>query len=320
MRRRLFLATPALLAPAAAHAWAPERPLTFFVPNGAGGTTDFAARLLAEALAPRLGQPVVVENRPGGNGAIAARAALGARADGHALLFAYSGYIVGTPFIVRDLGYDPFSDLAPVAEVLDAPHAFLVHPSLPARSVEELSAHIRAHPEAIAYASTGIGSVQHLGTELYAQRAGGLRMNHVPYRAVGPAIADLLAGRIQLFLTTTPPVQGFVQDGRLRALALTAEPRLPTLPALPTAREAGLPGFDLSTWTAVFAPAATPTAARERLEREILAALDAPALRRRALEQGAVLPGGGATALGARVRREAAEWRAVVQAANITDG
>ncbi len=316
LRRALLLASPALLAAPRARAWAPDRPLTFMVPNGAGGTTDIAARILAEALAPLLGQPVVVENRPGANGVLAAQAVLRAPADGHALLLAYSGYLTGTPAIIPDLPYQPLRDLAAVAPVMDTPHAVIVHPSVPATTLAELADVARANP-GLEYASTGTGSVQHLGTELWRQLAGVPALTHVPYRAVGPAIADLLAGRVRLFITTIPPVAGFLRDGRLRALALTDSKRSPTLPDLPTAAEQGMPGLEVVTWNAVFAARPTPAPVLARLGEAAQQALAQPGVRRRMADQGATPGSGGATELSARLARELAVATEVVRRGEI---
>jgi tripartite-type tricarboxylate transporter receptor subunit TctC len=316
LRRALLLATPALLLAPRARAWAPDRPLTLMVPNGAGGTTDIAARILAEALAPLLGQPVVVENRPGANGVLAAQAVLRAPADGHTLLLAYSGYLTGTPAIIPDLPYQPLRDLAAVAPVMDTPHAVMVHPAVPATTLAELAGFARANP-GLEYASTGTGSVQHLGTELWRQMADVPALTNVPYRAVGPAIADLLAGRVRLFITTIPPVAGFLRDGRLRALALTDIKRSPTLPELPTAAEAGMPGLDVVTWNAVFAGRGTPAPVLARLGEAVQQALAQPHVRQRMADQGATPGSGDAAALTARLARELAQSIEVVRRGDI---
>ena len=191
-------------ASAAAQDLAPGRPVTLIVPTAAGGTTDFAARLLAEPLGQRLGRPVVVDNRAGANGVIGAQAVARARPDGHTLLVQYSGYHVGTPAVVRNLGWNPRKDLAPVALLMDAPQVLLAHPSVPARTLAELIAYAKANPGKLNYASAGNGSMQHLGTELLKQRAG-IELEHVPYKGTGPVMQDLISGRVHLFLTTPPP-------------------------------------------------------------------------------------------------------------------
>jgi tripartite-type tricarboxylate transporter receptor subunit TctC len=264
---------------------APGRPVTLVVPTAAGGTTDFAARLLAEPLGHRLGRPVVVDNRAGANGVIGTQAVTRARPDGHTLLVQYSGYHVGTPAVVKNLGWDPLKDLAPVALLMDAPQVLLAHPSVPAKNLQELIAYAKANPGKLNYASAGNGSMQHLGTELLKQRAG-IELEHVPYKGTGPVMQDLLSGRVQLFLTTPPPAVPFIRNGQLRALALAARERHQALP--------------------------------ERLAAGISAITATPEFRAKAEEQGAVVRPMTPAELGARVERELAEWAEVVRAGNIT--
>jgi tripartite-type tricarboxylate transporter receptor subunit TctC len=291
--------------------------VTLIVPTAAGGTTDFAARLLAEPLGARLGCPVVVDNRAGANGVIGAQAVARARPDGHTLLVQYSGYHVGTPAVVRNLGWNPRTDLAPVALLMDAPQVLLAHPSVPARTLAELIAYAKANPGRLNYASAGNGSMQHLGTEMLKQRAG-IALEHVPYKGTGPAMQDLIAGRVQLFLTTPPPAVPFVRSGELRALCLAARERHPALPEVPTAAEAGLPGFTAEAWFAVFAPARTPAPLVRQLAAEIAGITATPDYRGKAEEQGAVVRPMTPAELGARVERELGEWAEVVRSGNIT--
>jgi tripartite-type tricarboxylate transporter receptor subunit TctC len=313
----LALGAPALIRTAAAQDLAPGRPLTLIVPTAAGGTTDLAARLLAEPLARRLGQPVVVDNRTGANGAIGAQTVARARPDGHTLLVQYSGFHVGTPAVVRNLGWNPRTDLAPVALLLDAPQVLLVHPSVPARTLAELIAHAKAHPGTLNYASSGNGSLQHLSTEMLKQRAG-IDLVHVPYRGTGPVMQDLLSGRVEIFLTTPPPAIPFIQNGQLRAIALQGRERHPALPMVPTATEAGLSGFTAEAWFAVFAPARTPEAIIGRLAAEISAITATPEFRAKAEEQGALVRPMTPAELAARVERELAEWAEVVRLGSIS--
>ena len=303
---------------AAAQDLAPGRPITLVVPTAAGGTTDFAARLLAEPLGQRLGRPIVVDNRAGANGVIGIQAVTRARPDGHTLLVQYSGYHVGTPAVVRNIGWDPLKDLVPVALLMDAPQVLLAQPSVPARTRGELVAYAKANPGKLNYASAGNGSMQHLGTELLKQRAG-IELEHVPYKGTGPVMQDLLSGRVQLFLTTPPPAVPFIRNGQLRAIALSARERHPALPDVPTAAEAGLPGFVAEAWFAVFAPAATPAPLVQRLATEISAITATPEFRAKAEEQGAVVRPMTPAELGACVERELAVCAEVVRAGNFTE-
>jgi tripartite-type tricarboxylate transporter receptor subunit TctC len=325
IRRRMalpVLALTALGAPAVARSAAAQdlrsgRPIALIVPAAAGGTTDFAARLLAEPLAARIGTPVVVDNRAGANGAIGAQAVAPARPDGHILLVQYSGYQVGTPAVVRNLGWNPRTDLAPVALLMDAPQVLLAHPSVPAKALAELIAYAKAHPGELNYASSGNGSMQHLGAELLKQRAG-IALEHVPYKGTGPVMQDLIAGRVQLFLTTPPPAMPFIQNDQLRAFALAARERHPALPEVPTFADAGLPGVDAEAWFAVFAPPRAPETLISHWAREISAVTGTPEFRAKAMDQGAVARPMTPHELGARVERELAEWAEVVRAGAIT--
>jgi tripartite-type tricarboxylate transporter receptor subunit TctC len=307
-------ATAAL--PAGAQDITPGRPVTLIVPSAPGGTTDFAARLLAEPLSQRLGVPVLVDNRGGANGAIGAQAVARARPDGHTLLVQYSGFHVGSPAVVRNLGWNPRTDVVPVALLMDVPQVLLLHPSVPATTFAEFVAYAKANPTALNYASSGNGSVQHLGTE-QLKRLTGIQMEHVPYRGAGPAIQDLLAGRVQVFLTTPPPALAFLQTGQLRALLLSAQERHPALPSVPTAAEAGLPGLSAEAWFGVFAPARTPDALIGRLAAAVDAIIATPDYRARAEAQGAAIRRMTPNELGARVERELVEWVEVVRAMNI---
>ncbi len=286
------------------------------MPSAPGGTTDFAARLLAEPLSQRLGVPVLVDNRGGANGAIGAQAVARARPDGHTLLVQYSGFHVGSPAVVRNLGWNPRTDVVPVALLMDVPQVLLLHPSVPATTFAEFVAYAKANPTALNYASSGNGSVQHLGTE-QLKRLTGIQMEHVPYRGAGPAIQDLLAGRVQVFLTTPPPALAFLQTGQLRALLLSAQERHPALPSVPTAAEAGLPGLSAEAWFGVFAPARTPDALIGRLAAAVDAIIATPDYRARAEAQGAAIRRMTPNELGARVERELVEWVEVVRAMNI---
>lgn len=316
-RRALLAAAAAATAlPARAQDITPGRPVTLIVPSAPGGTTDFAARLLAEPLGQRLGVSVLVDNRGGANGAIGAQAVARARPDGHTLLVQYSGFHVGSPAVVRNLGWNPRTDVVPVGLLMDVPQVLLLHPSVPATTLAELVAYAKANPTALNYASSGNGSVQHLGTE-QLKRLTGIQMEHVPYRGAGPAIQDLLAGRVQVFLTTPPPALAFLQTGQLRAVLLSAQERHPALPNVPTAAEAGLPGLSAEAWFGLFAPARTPEPLVARLASVVDAIIATSDFRSRAEAQGAAIRRMTPAELGARVDRELVEWADVVRAMNI---
>ena len=290
--------------------------ITLVVSTAPAGTTDFAARLLAEPLARQLGQPVVVENKGGANGALGTQDVARARPDGTRLLVQYSGYHVGSPAIVPNIGYDVRRDFAPVALLLDAPQVIFLHPSIPASNLPELVAYAKANPRSLNYASSGTGSLQHLGTELLKLRTG-TEMTHVPYRGTGPATQDLVAGRVQVMMTTPPPLMPFVRDGKLKAIAITAGTRHPALPDVPTLAEQGLADLEVVGWFAVFAPAGTPEPVLTRLTEACNAVVGTADFRRRAEEQGAIIRVVQPAELQDRVNRELDEWIRVVREAKI---
>ncbi|MCB4821151.1 Bug family tripartite tricarboxylate transporter substrate binding protein [Roseicella aerolata] len=317
MRRRSLLAAPALLlAPAALAQSFPDRPVSIIVASPAGGGTDFSARLIAEPLSQRLGVPVVVENRPGGNGLIGLLATARARPDGHTLTVGYSGTMTGRPAVEGTADLDPQKDFVPIAQLTDTPQVMMVHPSIPARTLQEFVAYAKQRPGQIAYASAGNGSLHHLGTELLKRRTG-IDLLHVPYRGTGETISDLLAGRVQFYMNSPPPVIGFLREGKLRAIATTGQQRHPALPDVPSLPESGLADFPVDVWYALYAPARTPQAVQERLAREVRAVLAEPAVQSRAAEAGTFVRHADAAAVSARLGRETAAWIEVVKAVGI---
>lgn len=315
MKRRalpLLLATPAL-----AQNWSPTRPITVLVPNPPGGGTDFAARLFAEGLARLLGQPVVIENRPGANGNIAITAAARAAPDGHTILLQYSGYHAGNPAMMRNPGWDPNRDIAPLGMATMAPHVILAAPNLPVTDLAEFIALARARPGAMNYASSGIGSIQHIAGVLFS-RAIGVEMVHVPYRGAAPALQDVVGGRVEMFITTPSSAVQLVQAGRVKALAMASARRAAGLPDVPTTAEAGLPGFTIDAWFAFFGPAGMPVPMRQRFNAALRELAQDPVLLARATEAGATLAPLTIAELDAIARREVEELGAVIRAAGIT--
>lgn len=316
-RRALLLAAPALLtARAVAAQEFPGRPVTIIVASPAGGGTDFSARLIAEPLAARLGVPVVVENRAGGNGTIGLLATARARPDGHTLTVGYSGTMTGRPAVEGTGDLDPQKDFAPVALLTDTPQVMMVHPSVPANTLAEFVAYAKQRPGQLNYGSAGNGSLHHLGTELLKRRTG-IDLVHIPYRGTGETISDLLAGRLQFYMNSPPPVIGFVRDGRLRAIATTGQQRHPALPEVPSLGEAGIGEFPVNVWYALYAPARTPPAVLDRLAREVRAVLAEPSVQRRAAEAGTFVSHAEAPAVAARLASETAAWFQVVKDSGI---
>jgi tripartite-type tricarboxylate transporter receptor subunit TctC len=317
--RRLLVAAglgALALAPLASQAAYPDKPITLIVSAAPGGTTDIAARLIAQPLARALNQTVVVENKPGASGSIAAQAVTRAAPDGYTLLLQYSGYQVITPLITPGLPWDPVKDFTPIANVLSAPQVVVVRPSLPVNSLKELVAYAKAHPGELNYASSGNGSLQQVATELLNQMAG-TKITHIPYKGTGPALNDLLGGAVDMTITTPPPLLGQIAAGKLRALAVTGKARLPSLPDVPTAAEAGYPDLVVSSWFAMYAPANTPKAVVDKLSGEIEKIMRTEEFRKKAAEQGAEAEYMGPEALGKYTRDELVRWKTVVDNANI---
>lgn len=316
MLRKLIALSFSLLAPLAAAQDFPNHPITIVVPVPPGGIVDLAARLASEPLATALGQPTVIDNRTGASGNIAYNLVAAARPDGYTLLASYSMYHAGNPSMFSGLRWSAES-FTPVGMVAVAPHVVTVHPSLPVHNLKELVAYAKAHPGEINYASQGSGSVPHVGTELLKQMTG-TDMVHVPYKGSGPAIQDVLSGRVQLFVTTPPSVIGHVQMGKLRAIAVAGAARHPMIPDVPTAAEQGYPGFELDAWVSLFAPAGTPDAVVQKISAALKAGLEKPELIKTATEAGVRVNYQDPETLGRTVAQDTAHWSQVIKSANIT--
>ena len=294
----------------------PSRPVMLLVPTAAGGTTDIAARMLGVPLGAALGQTLVVDNRGGANGALAAMAVKRAEPDGYTLLMQYSGYHVITPLVSKQAPQWEAKDFVPVANVLSAPQIVVVRADLPFKTMGELVAYAKAHPCKINYASSGNGSLQHATGAMLEQQAG-IQLTHIPYKGTGPALQDLLGGQVDITFGTAPPFVPHIQSGKLRVLATTGKTRLPSLPEVPTTAEAGLPNLDATSWFAVFAPARTPKPIIDRLTAEIARIVSTPAFRQKAQEQGATADYLNPQQMDALVKSETARWTEVVKAAKI---
>jgi tripartite-type tricarboxylate transporter receptor subunit TctC len=284
--RRLF-ATAALAALTALAlpmgAWAqtfPSKPITLVVPNPPGGLVDTSARLVAEPLGRVIGQSVVVDNKPGASGNLAYQTVARAAKDGHTLLVSYSGYHIANPILMDKLPWE-LKDLTPVGLITVATNVIAVHPSVPANTLKEFIAYAKQHPGKLNYASQGNGSVSHIGTEIFKLQTG-VSMVHVPYKGSGQAIADVLGGQVELFITTPPSVMQHVQSGKLKALAVTGKTRHPGMPNVPTVAEAGLANFELESWVALYAPAGTPPAVLQKLSTDVKRSMELPETKQRA--------------------------------------
>ncbi|HRP21275.1 MAG TPA: tripartite tricarboxylate transporter substrate binding protein [Alicycliphilus sp.] len=318
MTRKQFT-TLALAAAAMSGAWAqgayPNKTVTFVVPAAAGGTTDISGRMAAQALAPVLGQAVVVDNKGGGNGAIAANIVKRAEADGYTLLMQYSGFHVISPHLAKVPQWEQ-KDFQPIANIISAPQIIVVRESLPVKTLAELIAYAKANPGKLNYASSGNGSLQHV-TGAMLEQQGGIKMVHVPYKGTGPALQDLLGGQVDLTFGTAPPFMPHIASGKLRVLAVTGKERLPSLPDAPTTVEAGYPGVNATSWFALFAPAAVPRPVIDRLAADLKKVVEDPAFRKKAQEQGAEAEYLAPQQLGERVKADYANWAGVIKSSKI---
>ncbi|MCX8135058.1 MAG: tripartite tricarboxylate transporter substrate-binding protein [Roseococcus sp.] len=317
MRRRhlpALLLAPAL-APAGARAqgW-PQRPVRVIVPFPPGGSNDVMARPLAEKLQARFGQPFVVENRPGAGGAIGAAQVAQAPADGHTLMVTSSSFAGSA--VVQRTPYDALTDFTPVALLARSPFIVLTHLNFPPRDIRELIAYARENPGRVDYGSSGAGSIGHFVTEMLALAAG-LRLNHIPYRGMGPAVTDLVAGHIQLLITTIASASGVVRENRVRLLAWTGPGAPPGSPAAPLLREATGLDYEAAIWWGLLAPRGLPAEILATLNGAVQAALADPAIARLYETEGATPAPGPPHAFAATLAADIARFRAVAQAAGI---
>jgi len=295
----------------------PTRPVTLVVPAAPGGTADFTARLLSEGLTKGLGIQVLVENKSGASGNLGNTAVARAASDGYTLLLAYSGFQVTNPALYANLAWDPLRSYAPIALAIVAPHVVLTRKNLPARTLLEFVAFAKREPGKVNYASSGLGSIQNIGAEQLSLLSD-LKMVHVPYRGAGPAMNDLIAGTVDLFITTPPSAVGHIQAGSVNALAMASKTRHPMLPNVPTAAEAGVPGFELDAWFAVYAPAGTPAPIVAKLASEIEKIVKSENFRERAEGAGAYARYMGPAELAKFTETELDYWSGVIRKAGIT--
>jgi len=301
-----------LLAPwrARADAW-PSKPVRVVVGFTAGGTTDLLARNVARRLDERFKQPFVIDNKPGAGGNLGTEIVVRAAADGYTLLVASVGPIAVNPTLYPKLAYNPQTDLAPIVLLADVPNVLVVHPSVPAHTLEEFVAHARANSGKLNYCSTGIGTSSHLSGFLLGKRAG-YEATHVPYKGAD-ALKDLLSGRIQFMFATIPSVKQHIAAGGLRALAVSSPKRSRSLPDVPPVAERGYPGFEAGSWFGFFAPKGTPPDVVNALNQAINETLAVPAIEQAMVGEGADPVGGTPQQFAQFVQRETDKWRAVVR-------
>lgn len=294
----------------------PNRPISLIVSYPPGGTADLMARTVATPLGKILGTSVVVENKPGASGQIAAAYVAKANADGYTLMLDASSYSVN-PSLFPKLPYDPNRDFKTLAVLAQYPNVLLVNPSFPAKSVKELVAMAKARPNSIAYASSGNGSAQHLAGALFEVQAG-VEMQHIPYKGGGPALNDVVGGQVPVFFGSVASTKQYVDSGKLNALAVTGKKRASSMPNVPTMAEAGVPGYEVYEWNGIFAPAATPSSIVIKLSDAIAKVMQSPEVRDRVISLGGEPFQGNAEAADKFVKAQMVEWSKLVKSGKIS--
>jgi tripartite-type tricarboxylate transporter receptor subunit TctC len=321
MMRRLFvLALTFAIAGSAAAAQAqpawPTKPIRILVGYAPGGSTDVTARIIAQALSERLGQPVIIENRPGAAGNIAAEAAAKADPDGYTITMSTSSTFATNPSLYKSLPFDVQSDFAPIALTAFIPNLLVVNPSVPASTVAELIAYLKANPDKVNFGSSGNGSSQHISAALFNSMAG-VQMAHISYRGGAPAVTDLLGGQVQVIFAPLVEVLQQVRAGKLRALGITTATRSPQLPDVPTIAET-LPGYEVRLWNGLLAPAKTPPDIIERINRATIDALRSSEVKAKLDEQGSEPVGNSPEEFKAFIASELVKWRRLVEVSGAT--
>jgi tripartite-type tricarboxylate transporter receptor subunit TctC len=315
MKASGFLFVLFCMAATAAPAAYPDKPVRFIVPFAPGGTNDILARLVAEKLSTRLGQPLVVDYRAGANGVVGCEIIARANPDGHTLLIVAAGFAVN-PSIMRTLPFDPQRDFAPIGLVAGGPYLMVISPSVPAKTVNEFVAWAKMRANQVNYASTGTGSPPHLAAELL-KIAAGIDMQHVPYKGGGAVLPDLMAGRVSMFFGSIATLQAQVQSGKLRAIAVTTLQRATAMPDVPTFIESGFAGYEVNGWYGMLAPGRTPRAIITALNTALRQALEERDTRARLASHGMDVAPGSGDEFSALIRSEIAKWAKVVRAAGI---
>ncbi len=294
----------------------PSRPIRYLVPAPPGGAPDTLARQTGQRLSESLGQSVVIDNRPGGNGIIGSEIAARAAPDGYTIVMGYAGPFSINPALYPKLSYDPVRDFVPLALIATGQNVLVINRSFTVRSVKELIALAKAKPGQLNFASGGTGQSSHLSMELLMTMAG-IRMVHIPYKGAGPAMADVIGGNVALQFLAVPPAITQIQAGKLIGVGVTGSRRVPALPDVPTIAESGLPGYEVLTWYGAFAPAKTPAPIVARLSRELAAAIGSEdmlaQMKKQGLDAGAV----SAEAFGKWLREDVAKWRKVIVEAGV---
>jgi tripartite-type tricarboxylate transporter receptor subunit TctC len=317
MKRLLSGALLVLAAATAGTSFAqtyPSKPVRIIAPFAPGGGTDFIARLIAQKLTERIGQQVIVENKPGAGGNLGAEFAVKSPPDGYTLLLIAGSYTVN-PSLYR-LSFDPVNDISPIVQLSQGPFVVAVHPSVPAKTLKELIDYARREPDKLSYASAGSGSITHLASELFMQMAN-IRVVHVPYKGTGPALNDTIAGNTQLIFGSVATTLQFIKSGRLRGLAVTTPQRIPAAPDLPTVAEAGVPGYEVVLWHGLVGPKGLPSAVVERINQAANDALKSKDVADLLATDGVAPAGGAPETFRALIKADIERWSKVVRQANI---
>ena len=312
----LALATTALAAHAQGADAFPARPITLVVPFAPSGGNDIMARLVGERMGKVLGQQIVVENRPGAGGNIGSRQAARSAPDGYTMLLAFTGTIGINPSLYANLGYDPAKDLTPIGSIATSPAVLVVHPSLPVKTLKELIAYAKANPGQLSYASSGVGTVVHVATEMLADAAG-IKVEQVPYKGTGPGITDLLGGHVKMMMPPIPAMIAHINAGALRAIGVTGDTRFAPLPDVGTIADAGFPGFSVTSWMGVVGPANLPQPIAQRLNKELNELVAEPTVIERIHALGSDPKAGPPDQFTKRIATDIARWNKVIDEAKI---
>jgi tripartite-type tricarboxylate transporter receptor subunit TctC len=299
----------------AGSAW-PTRPVTFVVPNPAGSATDLVARVIARDLSQRLGQPVIIENRPGADGTIGVRQVVKSAPDGYTISFGSPSAYAAAPYVYTNLAYDPVKDLVPISMVGRTPYAFAVYPGLGVKNILELVALAKSKPGQLNYSSIGEGSVAHLGMVVFADKMG-LQLQHVPYKTTAQSIVDVATGIIHMQLASIPPIISLRESKKIQVLGIAGKNRIALMQDVPTMVEAGIPDYEQTFWLAMFGPAGTPAPIVARLNREVTAGLQTEAVKNAFMVQGVETEPSTPAGLGEILRHDIDEYRVVATKAGI---
>ena len=294
----------------------PTRAIRFLVPFAPGGTSEIVARSVAAELSKQLGQSVYVENKPGGAGTVAMQEAVHAAPDGHTIILGHVGTLAVNPYMLKNQPYDVNKDFVPVTLLAKVPNVFVIHPDVPAKNFKEFVTYVKANPGKLNYGSAGNASAGHLAME-YLKLVTGMFITHIPYRGTGPQLIDLLAGRTQASSAGMPALGGYIRTGKLRAIAVGTQQRIPAMPDVPTVAEMGYKDFETSQWYGILVPAGTPADVVKKLQEESLKALKSSSVTERFASDNAVAGGGPSSDFAAFIANEQKIWKEIVKQAQI---